>query len=353
MKGLILSGGKGTRLRPITHYLSKQLIPVANKPVLFYSLEAMQEAGIKDVGIVIGDTWREIKEIVQDGKKWNLNVTYIHQEAPLGLAHAVMISEDFIGKEPFVMYLGDNILKEGIKRFVKEFEEKLPDAQIFVSEVSNPQDFGVVIIKEGKIVKLVEKPKKPKSNLALVGVYIFNHHIFEAVKNLKPSWRGEYEITDAINWLLNNKYKVNYLKVKGWWKDTGKPEDLIEANRIILEDLIEEIKGKVKNSKIIGKVNIGENTIVENSHLRGPVIIGKNCIIKDSYIGPFTSISDECEIIKAEIEDSIIMQGSKIIEIEGRIEESIIGKEVIIKKNDLKRKVKKFVIGDHSIINLE
>uniref|UniRef100_A0A7V4E307 Glucose-1-phosphate thymidylyltransferase n=1 Tax=candidate division WOR-3 bacterium TaxID=2052148 RepID=A0A7V4E307_UNCW3 len=353
MKGLILSGGKGTRLRPITHYLSKQLIPVANKPVLFYSLEAMQEAGIKDVGIVIGDTWREIKEIVQDGKRWNLNVTYIHQEAPLGLAHAVMISEDFIGKEPFVMYLGDNILKEGIKRFVKEFEEKLPDAQIFVSEVSNPQDFGVVIIKEGKIVKLIEKPKKPKSNLALVGVYIFNHHIFKAVKNLKPSWRGEYEITDAINWLLNNKYKVNYLKVKGWWKDTGKPEDLIEANRIILEDLIEDVKGKVKNSKIIGKVNIGENTIVENSHLRGPVIIGKNCIIKDSYIGPFTSISDECEIIKAEIEDSIIMEGSKIIEIEGRIEESIIGKEVLIKKNDLKRKVKKFVIGDHSIINLE
>ncbi|MEO0259754.1 MAG: glucose-1-phosphate thymidylyltransferase [candidate division WOR-3 bacterium] len=353
MKGLILSGGKGTRLRPITHYLSKQLIPVANKPVLFYSLEAMQEAGIKDVGIVIGDTWREIKEIVQDGKRWNLNVTYIHQEAPLGLAHAVMISEDFIGKEPFVMYLGDNILKEGIKRFVKEFEEKLPDAQIFVSEVSNPQDFGVVIIKEGKIVKLIEKPKKPKSNLALVGVYIFNHHIFKAVKNLKPSWRGEYEITDAINWLLNNKYKVNYLKVKGWWKDTGKPEDLIEANRIILEDLIEDVKGKVKNSKIIGKVNIGENTIVENSHLRGPVIIGKNCVIKDSYIGPFTSISDECEIIKAEIEDSIIMEGSKIIEIEGRIEESIIGKEVLIKKNDLKRKVKKFVIGDHSIINLE
>ncbi len=353
MKGLILSGGKGTRLRPITHYLSKQLIPVANKPVLFYSLEAMQEAGVKDVGIVIGDTWREIKEIVQDGKKWDLKVTYIHQEAPLGLAHAVMISEDFIGKEPFVMYLGDNILKEGIKRFVREFEEKLPDAQIFVSEVSNPQDFGVVIIKEGKIVKLVEKPKKPKSNLALVGVYIFNHHIFEAVKNLKPSWRGEYEITDAINWLLNNKYRVNYLKVKGWWKDTGKPEDLIEANRIILEDLTREIKGKVKNSKITGKVNIGENTTIENSHLRGPVIIGKNCIIKDSYIGPFTSINDGCEIIKAEIEDSIIMEGSKIIEIEGRIEESIIGKEVIVKKNDLKRKVIKFVIGDHSIINLE
>lgn len=353
MKGLILSGGKGTRLRPITHYLSKQLIPVANKPVLFYSLEAMQEAGIKDIGIVIGDTWREIKEIVQDGKKWNLNVTYIHQEAPLGLAHAVMISEDFIGKEPFVMYLGDNILKEGIKRFVKEFEEKLPDAQIFVSQVQNPQDFGVVIIKEGEIVKLVEKPKKPKSNLALVGVYIFNHHIFEAVKNLKPSWRGEYEITDAINWLLNNKYKVNYLKVKGWWKDTGKPEDLIEANRIVLEDLVEEIKGKIKNSKIIGKINIGENTLVENSYLRGPVIIGKNCIIKDSYIGPFTSINDGCEIIKAEIEDSIIMEGSKIIEIEGRIEESIIGKEVVIKKNNLKRKVIKFVIGDHSIINLE
>lgn len=353
MKGLILSGGKGTRLRPITHYLSKQLIPVANKPVLFYSLEAMQEAGIKDVGIVIGDTWREIKEIVQDGKKWNLNVTYIHQEAPLGLAHAVMISEDFIGKEPFVMYLGDNILKEGIKRFVEEFEEKLPDAQIFVSEVSNPQDFGVVIIKDGKIVKLIEKPKKPKSNLALVGVYIFNHHIFEAVKNLKPSWRGEYEITDAINWLLNNNYKVNYLKVKGWWKDTGKPEDLLEANRIILEDLSEDIKGKVKNSKIIGKVSIGEGTIIENSHLRGPVIIGKNCVIKNSYIGPFTSISDKCEIIKTEIEDSIIMEGSKIIEVEGRIEESIIGKEVLIKKNDLKRNVIKFVIGDHSIINLE
>lgn len=353
MKGLILSGGRGTRLRPITHYLSKQLIPVANKPVLFYSLEAMQEAGIKDVGIVIGDTWREIKEIVQDGKKWNLNVTYIHQEAPLGLAHAVMISEDFIGKEPFVMYLGDNILKEGIKRFVKEFEEKLPDAQIFVSEVPNPQDFGVVLIKDSKIVKLVEKPKKPKSNLALVGVYIFNHHIFEAVKNLRPSARGEYEITDAINWLLNNGYRVNYLKVKGWWKDTGKPEDLIEANRIILEDLKKDIKGKIKNSKVIGKISIGENTTIENSYLKGPVIIGRNCIVKDSYIGPFTSISDKCEIIKAEIENSIIMEGSKIIEIEGRIEESIIGKEVLIKKNDLKRKVIKFVIGDHSIINLE
>lgn len=353
MKGLILSGGKGIRLRPITHTFAKQLIPVANKPILFYALEAMQEAGIKDVGIVTGDTWKEIKEAVQDGKMWNLNITYIHQEAPLGIAHAALISEEFIGKEPFVMYLGDNILKEGISRFVKEFEENLPDAQIFISEVPNPQEFGVALIKDGKILKLIEKPKKPPTNFALVGVYIFNHNVFKAIKTLKPSWRGEYEITDAINWLLKNGYKVNYLKVKGWWKDTGRPEDLIEVNRILLEDLSENIKGKIKNCKIIGKICVGENTILENSYLRGPIIIGKNCLIKDSYIGPFTSINDRCEIIKSEIEDSIIMEGSKIIEVDGRIEESIIGREVIIKRENLKRKVIKFVIGDHSIVNLE
>lgn len=353
MKGLILSGGKGTRLRPITHTSAKQLIPVANKPILFYSLEAMQEAGIKEVGIVVGDTWKEIKENVGDGGKWDLKVTYIHQEAPLGLAHAVMISRDFLGEEPFVMYLGDNILKEGIKRFVKEFEKELPDAQIFVAEVTNPQDFGVVVIRNGKIIKLIEKPRKPPTNLALVGVYIFTHHIFEAVKELKPSWRGEYEITDAINWLLQKGYRINYLKVEGWWKDTGKPEDLLEANRILLEDINREIKGKIKNSILRGRIIVEENTVVENSRIRGPVIIGKNCIIKESYIGPFTSINDECEIIKSEIEDSIIMEKSKIIEVDGRIEESIIGKEVMIRRGNTKRNVKKFVIGDHSIINIE
>jgi glucose-1-phosphate thymidylyltransferase len=353
MKGLILSGGKGTRLRPITHTSAKQLIPVANKPILFYSLEAMQEAGIKEVGIVVGDTWKEIKESVGDGNKWNLNITYIHQEAPLGLAHAVMISQDFLGKEPFVMYLGDNILKEGIKRFVNEFERDLPDAQIFVAEVTNPQDFGVVVIKDNRITKLIEKPKKPPSNLALVGVYIFTSQIFEAVKNLKPSWRGEYEITDAINWLLNKKYKVNHLRVKGWWKDTGRPEDLLEANRILLEDITREIKGKVVNSSIKGRVIIEENSTIENSHIRGPVVIGKNCIIKESYIGPFTSINNKCEVIKTELEDCIIMEGSRILDINGRIEESIIGKEVLIKRNDSKRTVKKFVLGDHSIINLD
>ena len=244
MKALILSGGEGARLRPITHTAAKQLIPVANKPILFYGIEAIKEAGISDVGIVVGNTHQEIKEAVGKGEKWEIKVTYIRQEAPLGLAHAVKVSRDFLKDEPFVMYLGDNIIKQGVKSLVREFQQRSPHSQILLAHVENPQQFGVAELKKDKVVKLVEKPKEPKTDLALVGVYMFDYHIFEAVDNIKPSWRNELEITDAIQYLIDKNYLVHYHIIDGWWKDTGKPEDLLEANRIMLDGLEAEIEGK-------------------------------------------------------------------------------------------------------------
>jgi len=354
MKGLILSGGKGTRLRPLTYTQAKQLVPVANKPVLFYGIEALKEAGISEIGIIVGDTKEEIKQATGDGSRWGLNVSYIEQAAPLGLAHAVKISEEFLEGEPFVMYLGDNILKSGIMSLVKEFKQKKPNSLILLTEVPNPQMFGVAELEGSRVVRLVEKPKKPASNLALVGVYMFDAHIFEAVKAIKPSWRNELEITDAIQYLVDNGYEVQPHLVTGWWKDTGKIEDILEANRLILESISGSNQGKVdETSRINGQVVLEKGVVVKNSIIRGPAIIGENSEIIDSYIGPSTSIQNDCKIIHTEIENSIVLEKSEIIEVGSRIDESLIGREVKIFKCPPKPSVYRFMVGDKSEIGIK
>ncbi len=354
MKGLILSGGKGTRLRPLTFTQAKQLVPVANKPVLFYGIESLKEAGIKDIGIVVGDTKDEIKEAAGDGSRWGLRITYIEQEAPLGLAHAVKISEGFLEDEPFVMYLGDNILKSGIKSLVEEVKEKKPNSLILLTEVPDPRLFGVAELKDGKVVRLVEKPKKPMSNLALVGVYMFDFHVFEAVNAIKPSWRNELEITDAIQYLVDKGYEVHPHLVSGWWKDTGKIEDILEANRLILESIAGKIQGKVdETSKISGPVIIEEGVVVQNSIIRGPAIIGTETEIINSYIGPSTAIQERCRIIQTEIEHSIVLEGSEIRDVGSRIDESLIGRDVKIYKCPPKPSVYRLIVGDKSEIGIK
>ena len=352
MKALILSGGRGTRLRPITHTSAKQLLPVANKPILFYGIEAVKEAGIKEVGIVVGETKPEIKKAVGTGKKWGINVTYIEQEKPLGLAHAVKISQDFIGDDNFVMYLGDNLIKDGITSLVKEFEKTRPNAQILLARVPHPEQFGVVDLKGKKVLRLVEKPKRPKSDLALVGVYMFDKNIFKAVNNIKPSWRNELEITDAIQYLIDHNFTVRPHIVTGWWKDTGKLEDILEANRILLDDLKAHVKGKVdKESELFGKVRIDKGAEIRKSVIRGPVIIGENSRIVNSYIGPFTSVYFKVTIENSEIEHSIILENSKIRDIR-RIEDSLVGQNVEILKSKAKPSAYRIMVGDSSRVEV-
>jgi len=352
MKALILSGGRGTRLRPITHTSAKQLLPVANKPILFYGIEAVKEAGIKEVGIVVGETKNEIKNAVGTGKKWGINVTYIEQEKPLGLAHAVKISQDFIGDDYFVMYLGDNLIKDGITSLVKEFEKSKPNAQILLSRVPHPEQFGVVELRGRKVLRLVEKPERPKSDLALVGVYMFDKNIFEAVNNIKPSWRNELEITDAIQYLIDRNFTVRPHIITGWWKDTGKLEDILEANRIILDDLKKQVKGKVdKESELFGKVRIEKGAEVRKSVIRGPVIIGENSRIVNSYIGPFTSVYFKVTIENSEVEHSIILENSKIRDIK-RIEDSLVGQNVEILKSKGKPTAYRIMVGDSSRVEV-
>lgn len=353
MKGLILSGGKGTRLRPLTYTSAKQLIPVANKPILFYGIEAMKEAGITDIGIVVGDTKREIMDAVNDGSKWGVKVTYIEQDYPKGLAHAVQISENFIKDEPFVMYLGDNLIKSGVSGLVKEFKTGEQNSIILLVKVKDPTIFGVAELKDDVVVGLEEKPKKPKSDFALAGVYLFDKNIFEAVKHIKPSFRNELEITDAIQWLIDNKYSVKSHKVVGWWKDTGKIEDMLEANRTVLDGLNSDVKGEVSSdSDVDFKVIIEKGAKIIASTVRGPAIIGKNTVIRNSYVGPFTSISDNCLIENSEIEHSIVWGNSKITDIAGRISDSLVGRGAEIKKVEKKPKAYKFLISDSSLIEI-
>lgn len=353
MKALILSGGSGTRLRPITHTSAKQLVPVANKPILFYAIESIVEAGIKDIGIIVGETKEEVKAAVGDGSRWDAKVTYIEQDAPRGLAHAVMIAEEFMAGDSFIMFLGDNLLQSGVKGLVDKFEADKPNASILLMEVEDPRSFGVAELKDGKVFRLVEKPKEPQSNLALVGVYLFDNNIFEAVNNIKPSWRNEFEITDAIQYMVEKGYNVKPHLIKGWWKDTGKPYDVLEANRLMLEIIETEIKGNVDDkSQIVGRVIIEEGVKITNSLIRGPVIIGANSVIKDSYIGPFTAINDNCAITNSEIEHSIVLENCKITDIPVRIDASLIGKNVEINKGDSKPSGIKLVVGDHSNIAL-
>jgi len=356
MKGLILSGGKGTRLRPLTFTQAKQLVPVANKPVLFYGIEALVGAGIRDIGIIVGDTRAEIQEAVGDGSKWgpDVRVSYIEQPEPLGLAHAVLVAEGFLDGQPFVMYLGDNILKSGIVSLVEEFERQRPNALILLTPVPNPQMFGVAELQDGRVVRLVEKPREPKSNLALVGVYMFDPHIFEAARAIQPSWRNELEITDAIQFLVDHGYKVQPHLVSGWWKDTGKIEDILEANRLILETISGSVDGDVDEAtRVTGEVIIEKGVIVRSSTIRGPAIIGSGTEISDSYIGPFTSIQRNCRIVKTEIEHSIVLDGSEIVDVGSRVDQSLIGREVRIYKCPPKPVAYRFMVGDKSEIGLK
>ena len=353
MKGLILSGGKGTRLRPITHTSAKQLVPVANKPVLFYGLEALVAAGITDLGIVVGDTQAEIRAAVGDGSAWGARVTYIEQDAPRGLAHAVLISEPFIGRDPFVMYLGDNLLNRGITQFVEEFQREKPAAQILLTHVPDPEMFGVAELEGGRVVRLVEKPKQPKSDLALVGVYMFGPEVFASVKRIKPSFRNELEITDAIQDLIDRGLEVRPHLVEGWWKDTGKLEDMLEANRLILETLERRIDGNVDaESRVEGKVVIAPGATIEKSIVRGPVILGAGAKISNAYVGPFTSIGDDVEIRETEIEHSIVLAGASITGLATRIEDSLIGRNVRIYRLPVRPIAYRFMLGDNSEVGI-
>ena len=349
MKGLILSGGKGTRLRPLTYTSAKQLVPVANKPVLFYAIEALVEAGIRDIGIVVGETHAEIRAAAGDGSRWGITITYIQQDEPRGLAHAVMISEPFIGREPFVMYLGDNLLNKGIVPFVEQFSREQPAAQILLTPVPDPQMFGVAELRHGKVVRLVEKPKEPVSDLALVGVYMFGPEIFDSVQRIKPSFRNELEITDAIQDLIDRGLRVIPHLVDGWWKDTGKLEDMLEANRLILETIERRIDGTYDaDSRIEGKVNIAAGAVIEKSVIRGPVIIGAGAKISHAYVGPFTAIMNDVEIRDSEIEHSIVLEGSCVHDLGTRIADSLIGKNVKITRMPLKPSAYRFMLGDNS-----
>jgi len=353
MKALILSGGRGTRLRPITHTSAKQLVPIANKPILFYALEAIAEAQILEVGIVVGETKQEIREAVGDGARWGLDVSYIEQEAPLGLAHAVKIAETFLGDQSFVMYLGDNLVKDGIRSLVEAFKQLQPNSQILLAKVRDPQRFGVAELRNGRVVSLEEKPPNPKSDLALVGVYMFDKTIFEAVHAIKPSPRGELEITDAIQFLIDKGYRVHPHVISGWWKDTGKLEDMLEANRIMLEAITSRVDGEVDEaSQLIGKVVVEQGAKIMASTVRGPVIIGKRCRIINSYIGPFTSIYHDTLVQNSEIEHSIILDHSRITDIGGRLEDSLIGKSVEVFRSDAKPKAYRLMLGDSSQVGL-
>ena len=353
MRGLVLSGGKGTRLRPITFTSAKQLLPIANKPVLFYCLEQLAEAGVTDVGIVVGETKAEIREAVGDGSRFGIKATYIEQDSPAGLAHAVMVSEHFLKDDPFIMVLGDNLLRDGVISIVREFHDKPTNCQILLTKVKNPNQFGVAELRDGKVIRLVEKPKEFISDLALVGVYLFDRNVFKAVKAIKPSLRGELEITDAIQWLLTNGYTVRPHLVTGWWKDTGRLEDILEANRMVLDGIEDKHLGKIdERSRVEFKVFLAEGTIVENSVIRGPVAVGPGTRIVDSFVGPFTSIAGGCTIKGVEVEHSIILEGCKIEGAGARIIDSLMGRNVVIRQGDGQPRAYQFMLGDYSGITL-
>lgn len=353
MKALIASGGRGTRLRPLTHTQNKHLIPIANKPILYYAIEAAADAGIKEIGIVHNADSLEVPRYVGDGAKWGVRITYIPQETPGGLAQVVMLAEKFVGGDKFIFYLGDNMVVGGVKRFVEEYERSNFHCFLTLSKVKDPERFGVPEIRDGRIVGVEEKPKKPKSNFAVAGIYLYDHHIFEAVKALKPSARGELEISDAHQYLIDKKYKVGYTEITGWWKDTGKPADLLEANRLILDSFTPRNDGEVDNSSdVAGKVVIEAGAKITNSKVRGPAIIGKRCLIENSYIGPFTSIGDRTVVSNSEVEYSIVLRDCKIQSIGLRLEGSILGNDVEIVEANGKPRVHRFMIGDQSRVEV-
>jgi glucose-1-phosphate thymidylyltransferase len=356
MKAIILSGGKGTRLRPLTYTGAKQLVPVANKPILWYGIEAIVAAGITDIGIIISpETGEEVKAKTGDGDRFGAKITYILQDAPLGLAHAVKVAQPFLEDSPFLMYLGDNLIQSDLRLFLEHFQTANLDALIMLRAVANPTAFGVAKLDEsGRVLQLVEKPKIPPSNLALVGIYLFSNTVHQAIANITPSARGELEITDAIQYLIDVPKNVEARQLQGWWLDTGKKDDLLEANRLILDSCPYcNILGKVdENSQVIGRVQIGTDSRIVNSTIRGPVIIGNNCHLENCFIGPYTSIADGVTAIDTDIEHSVILQEAKVIGIHQRIVDSVIGQRVQLKIAPQRPKALRFLIGDDSQIEL-
>jgi glucose-1-phosphate thymidylyltransferase len=354
LKGLILSGGKGTRLRPITHTNAKQLVPVANKPVLFYGIEAMAAAGISEIGIVIApETGVEIRAAVGDGSRFGVRVAYLEQEAPLGLAHAVLTAEGFLAGGPFVMYLGDNLLRNGITDLVEAFRSEEPDALILLTPVADPENYGVAELDgDTRVIRLMEKPVAPRTNLALVGVYMFTPQIFEAARAIEPSARGELEITDAIQRLVDTGRRVDTHIVHGWWKDTGQVQDMLDANRLILDDLEDLVEGELVESRVEGRVRVEAGARLERAVVRGPAIIGAGAVIRDAYIGPYTAIGDGGRIERAEIEHSIVLADSSITDLEGRIEASLVGRNVRIARSPEMPRAYRFVVGDNAEVTI-
>jgi glucose-1-phosphate thymidylyltransferase len=352
LKGLVLSGGAGTRLRPITHTSAKQLVPVANKPVLFYGLTALRDAGVTDIGIIVGDTHAEIEAAVGDGSALGIKVTYIHQDAPLGLAHAVLTAESFLGDSPFVMYLGDNLLRDGITELVDRFKANQPDAMILLQQVPDPESYGVAELVGDQVVRLEEKPKEPKTDLALVGVYMFTPAIWESAKAIRPSARGELEITDAIQHLIDRGLRVEPHRVTGWWKDTGRLDDMLEANRLILDVMEHRIDGDVVRSTVEGRVVLEKGARIVDSSVRGPAIIGEGALIENAYIGPYSAISPGVIIRRAEVEHSIILDDSRIENLDARVESSLVGRGVTIARTDDKPRAYRFMVGDSSSIGI-
>jgi glucose-1-phosphate thymidylyltransferase len=353
LKGLVLSGGKGTRLRPITHTSAKQLVPVANKPVLFYAIEAMAAAGIDQVGIIIApETGEEIRRAAGDGSRFGVELTYILQDEPAGLAHAVLTAEPYLGDAPFVMYLGDNLLQGGIEELVRSFRDSQPDALILLTPVPNPESYGVAELSDGEVVRLVEKPPEPRTNLALVGVYMFTASVHAAAKAIKPSARGELEITDAIQYLVDHGLRVEPHIVKGWWKDTGRLDDILEANRLVLDTIQTRLEGELIDSQVDGRVIIESGARLERCTVRGPAIIGAGARLTDCYVGPYTAIGEECEISGAEVEHSILLAGCVVTDLDGRMESSLLGRNVKIGRDDRQPRAFHFMVGDNSEIGI-
>jgi glucose-1-phosphate thymidylyltransferase len=354
LKGLILSGGKGTRLRPITHTSAKQLVPVANKPVLFYGIEAMAEAGIGDIGIIIApETGDEIRAAAGDGSRFGVRITYIPQAEPLGLAHAVLTAEPFLGAEPFVMYLGDNLLQGGIQGLVRAFTTNRPDALILLTPVPDPEHYGVAELDGDRVVALAEKPPEPLTNLALVGVYMFTAQVHDAARAIEPSGRGELEITDAIQHLVDSGARVEPHIVEGWWKDTGRLDDMLEANRLILETIHARNDGECIASSVDGRVIIEAGARLERSSVRGPAIIGAGTRLVDAYVGPYTSIAEDCLVEGAEVEHSILLAGAKVRNLSGRMESSLLGRNVVVERDEGRQpRAYRFMVGDNCEIGI-
>jgi glucose-1-phosphate thymidylyltransferase len=354
LKGLILSGGRGTRLRPITYTSAKQLVPVANKPVLFYGIEAMAAAGIRQIGIIIApETGDEIRAAAGDGSQFGVEITYVVQDEPAGLAHAVLTAEPFLGGDPFVMYLGDNLLQGGMADLVQAFREHEPDALILLTPVPDPENYGVAELDaHGSVTRLAEKPKEPATDLALVGVYMFTPLIHEAARSIQPSPRGELEITDAIQWLVDGGRRVESHVVRGWWKDTGRLDDMLEANRLILDTVIRKVDGELEDAQVHGRVVIEAGARLERATVRGPAIVGAGAVVRDAYVGPYTAVGRNCVIERAEVEHSILLEGSSVRGLDGRMESSLLGRDVAISRDERQPRAYRFMVGDNSEIGI-